>query len=53
MKSRGSIFSTFATLASGASVIFQRYGLSETRVIAGITALRPLTASSTAALPTA
>ena len=53
MKSFGSIFSTLATFSSGASVIFQRYGLSEIRVIAGITALFPASAISTAARPTA
>ena len=53
MKSRGSFFSTLATAESGATASFQRYGLFDTRSIAGITALCPLSASSTAALPTA
>ena len=53
MKSRGSIFSTFATSVERRLGDLPPYGLSDTRVIAGITALRPATAISTAALPTA
>ncbi len=53
MNARGSFFSTLATSVSGATAIFQRYGLSDVRSIAGITALRPASANSTAALPTA
>ena len=50
MQLRGIIFSRFATSAN-AVPIFQTYGLSEVRTIAGMIALCPLSAISTGAWP--
>ena len=53
MNSRGIIFSLFATSASETLPTVQRYGFADLRTIVGITAVLPLSASSTAALPIA
>ena len=53
MKPAGIFFSWLAIFDSGAASIFQRYGESDVRTITGITAFMPLSANSTAALPTA